>query len=290
MSNFVKQRSQARLSILMYHQIGRFAPMRAHRANYCDHRRFARQMAFLRAGDFRVLSLDDALRCLSGNVPLPARAVVLTFDDAYANFLDYAAPVLAEHGYPATLYAISEWLGERMRWRDPQPGRACPRLMTGAELRSLRAAGIGVGSHGCTHQRLAELSVAEQAAELSDSRARLQEVLGEPVRDLCYPFGSFNADSIRLAAHAGYRSATTCLRGAASAVDHPLILPRKAISYGDNLIGYGWKLLVKHAPKPALQHWRARVAEFPLTAADTSPEAKPRDGVLPPRRIITHDS
>lgn len=250
----------ARLSILMYHQVGRFAPMRAHRANYCDHRRFARQMAMLRSGGFRVLSLDKALRCLAGEHPMPARAIVLTFDDAYANFLDYAAPVLADRGFPATVYAISDWLGQPMRWRDPDPGRERPRLMTGAELRSLRQAGFAVGSHGCTHPRLAELSQQDQGIEISRSRERLQDILGEAVRDLCYPFGSFNRDSIRLAAQAGYRSATTCLRGAATAADHPLVLPRKAISYGDNLIGFVWKLAVKNAPKPELAAWRRRLA------------------------------
>ena len=80
----------ARISILMYHQVGEFAPMRAHRANYCDHRRFARQMAFLHHAGFQVLGLDRALACLRGERPTPARAVVLTFDDAYENFADYA--------------------------------------------------------------------------------------------------------------------------------------------------------------------------------------------------------
>lgn len=253
----------SRLSILMYHQVGRFAPMRAHRANYCDHRRFARQMAMLRLGGFRVLRLDQALACLAGETPMPARALVLTFDDAYANFLDHALPVLAACGFPATVYAISDWLGQPMRWRDPDPSRERPRLMTGAELRSLRQAGIAVGSHCRTHPRLAELSPQAQEVEIRRSRDQLQDILGEPVHDLCYPFGSFNHDSIRLAAQAGYRSATTCLRGAATPADHPLVLPRKAISHGDNLIGYGWKLLVKHAPKPALQAWRARKAELP---------------------------
>ncbi|MBK1648818.1 polysaccharide deacetylase family protein [Rhabdochromatium marinum] len=265
-----RRQSAGQLSILMYHQVGRFAPMRAHRANYCDHRRFARQMALLRAGAFQVLSLEQALRCLAGVSPIPVRALVLTFDDAYANFLDYAAPVLADYGYPATVYAISDWLGQPMRWRDPQPDRATPRLMSGAELRSLHQAGISLGSHSCTHARLAELSPEAQRAELTDSRARLQDILGEPVLDLCYPFGSFNTATLRLAAHAGYRSATTCLRGAATAADHPLLLPRKAISYGDNLLGYSWKLLVKHAPKPALQAWRARRNELPSVVENSA--------------------
>jgi len=44
-----------RISILMYHQVGRFAPMRKHRANYCDAARFAAQMALLHRLGWRVL-------------------------------------------------------------------------------------------------------------------------------------------------------------------------------------------------------------------------------------------
>ncbi len=88
--------------------------------------------------------------------------------------------------------------------------------------------------------------------------------MGEPVRHLCYPFGSFDLGAVRAAAAAGYTSATTCLRGAATPEDHPLVLPRKAISYGDNLIGYWWKLAMKDSPKPVLVEWRRRLAEGPI--------------------------
>jgi hypothetical protein len=65
---------------------------------------------------------------------------------------------------------------------------------------------------------------------------------------------------VQLAEEAGYRSATTCLRGAAGPDDHPLVLPRKAISFGDDRLGYWWKLAVKNAPKPELADWRRRLA------------------------------
>ena len=245
-----------RLSILMYHQVGHFASMRAHRANYCDAGRFRRQMAFLAKGGCRVLSLDQALVGLRGEHPLPARGVVLTFDDAYVNFIEHALPVLQTHGFPAAVYAISGWLGRRMTWLTPEPGRPEPELMTAAQLRALQAAGITVGSHGATHVKLGELPPDAQRRELNDSRKALQDALGSDVVHLCYPFGSFDRSAIDLAAEAGYVSATTCLRGAATPADHPLVLPRKAISFGDNLLGFGWKLLFKHSPMPALTEWR----------------------------------
>jgi peptidoglycan/xylan/chitin deacetylase (PgdA/CDA1 family) len=171
--------------------------------------------------------------------------------------------VLQRHRFPAVVYAISDWVGGRMRWSRPQPGRAEPALMDAGALRAVHAAGITVGSHGASHVRLAGLGRERQRRELADSRAALEDLLGAEVRDLCYPFGSFDADSVALAGELGYRSAMTCLRGAATLADDALVLPRKAISFGDDLIGFGWKLLVKHAPKPALAAWRAHGAAAP---------------------------
>ena len=248
-----------RISILMYHQVGQFPPMRAHRANYCDHRRFARQMGLLHALGWAVLDLDQALAGLRGAGPLPARSVVLTFDDGYDNFADFALPILARYGFTATVYAISGWLGQPIQWYGDEPGRPRPRLMDASRLREIQAAGMTIGSHTATHARLAEVAPAEQRRELSESKAALEDLLGTPVRHLCYPFGSFNLEAVRAAQAAGYVSATTCLRGAATEADHPLVLPRKAISFGDSLLGFAWKLGFKHAPTPELATWRQRM-------------------------------
>ncbi|WP_246172994.1 polysaccharide deacetylase family protein [Thermochromatium tepidum] len=251
----------------MYHQVGVFAPMRTHRANYCDHRRFAAQMALLAHLGYRVLSLDEGLAGLRGERPLPVRAVILTFDDAYDNFAEYAWPVLERHGFPATVYAISAWLGQRADWFAKDPGRPIPTLMTAARLRALHATGlIAIGSHSVDHLRLATLDPEAQRRQLVDSRSALEDILGAPVRHLCYPFGSFDRTTVQLAEEAGYVSATTCLRGAAGPEDHPLVLPRKAISFGDNLLGYWWKLAIKHAPKPELVEWRRRLAKAPASS------------------------
>ena len=158
------------VSILMYHQVGDFARMREHRANYCDHGRFARQMHLIGRLGYRVLDLDTALACLLGLRPMPQRALVLTFDDAYDGFYDYALPVLQSHGFPATVYAISGWIGRRAEWFAKDPGRPIPSLMSAARLREIHAAGMTVGSHTANHVKLGEASRAIQSA-----RARRQQ-------------------------------------------------------------------------------------------------------------------
>jgi len=247
----------------MYHQIGRFAPMRAHRANYCDHRRFAAQMRLTARMGWPVLDLDTALTCLRAERPIPRHALVLTFDDGYEGFLEYALPVLLRHGFPATVYAISGWLGRRAEWFAKDPGRPIPRLLNGTQLRRLKAAGITIGSHTLSHAKLAELDPGSRRQELSQSKSALEGLLGARVDHLCYPFGSFDLDSVRAAAETGYTSATTCLRGPAEPLDHPLALPRKAISFGDDLIGFAWKVLAKNRPKPALLEWRQHLQGLP---------------------------
>jgi len=236
------------VSILMYHQVGDFHGVAAHRALYCHHRRFAAQMAFLRRFGYRVLTMDRVLDCLSGAAPMPSRAVAITFDDGYENFYRHALPELQRHGFPATVFVVAGLVGKPARWLEAD-GLSQPMLMDAPRLRELRRAGITIGSHAVHHVRLAGLAPGRLDAELAGSRTLLEDLLGEPVAHLCYPYGSHDLGVVEAAARAEYRSATTCQRALATAAFDPLALPRKAISLGDNLIGYAWKLLAKNAPK-----------------------------------------
>lgn len=87
--------------------------------------------------------------------------------------------------------------------------------------------------------------------EITLSKSRLEQALGEPVRHFCYPYGSYDDAVVAMAAQAGYDSATTCDRAGAVVGEDPLRLPRKAISFGDSLAGYAWKLHMKQRRKAA---------------------------------------
>ena len=237
-----------RISILMYHQVGDFPPMRGHRSTYCHYRRFTSQMAYLHRFGYSVIGLDAALEGLRGERPIPPRAVVLTFDDGYENFYEYAYPVLARYGFPAMVYLISGLIGKDAEWFAGD-GRATPVLMDADRIRQLRRAGIDFGSHGVSHIKLAQTEPARMREDIFRSKAELEALLGEEVRHFCYPYGSHNDSVVETAREAGYASAVTCERAAAVASDDPLALPRKAISYGDNLVGYFWKLHMKNKPK-----------------------------------------
>lgn len=240
------------VSILMYHQVGRFSSPRKHRAVFCDVGRFRAQMAYLKWTGHHVISLADAYRGIFQGAPLPSRPVVLTFDDGYENFREYAWPILQRYGFPATVYLVSSLLGRSASWLDKDMSDA--RLMDAATIRSLRAEGVHFGSHTLTHCRLSKLDENDQRAEIFESKAELEDILGESVTDFCYPYGNYDIRSRDLVAEAGYNTALTCIRGAANTADNAFEIPRKAISYGDSLIGFLWKLHMKNARKDNSRH------------------------------------
>jgi len=237
-----------KVSILMYHQVGRFPPPAAHRASFCHIRRFKAQMAYLHHFRYKVISLEKALHGLFGEEPMTEHSVVLTFDDGCENFRDYAWPVLRKYRFPATVFLVSSLVGKCAEWlegRDEPP----PKLMDRETLLLLKGKGIVFGSHTRTHSILTSLNALSMKEEIAGSKADLEDLLGEEVRYFCYPNGKFHEQVVATVRDAGYEAALTCERASATPLDDRFALPRKAVSYGDSLLGYFWKLHMKHKRK-----------------------------------------
>lgn len=237
-----------KISILMYHQVGEFSRPAAHRANYCHIRRFKAQMAWLHRFRYRVIGLDEALRCLCGEQPMPQHAVVLTFDDGYQNFYDSAFPVLKRYGFPASVFLVANLLGRDPEWLVGENMISTP-LMSPDTIRTLRRKGILFGSHALSHPRLSQISQEQMRSEVSLSKAKIEAVLEEEVEFFCYPYGDFDDQVVAAVREAGYKAALSCIRASAFGQEDPLLLPRKAISYGDSLAGFWWKVHMKNQQK-----------------------------------------
>lgn len=68
--------------------------------------RLDEQLSYL-GRHYQIISLDDLLHCYERNQPVPARSVVLTFDDGFRDNLDNAFPILQKHGVPATVFVVT---------------------------------------------------------------------------------------------------------------------------------------------------------------------------------------
>ncbi len=166
--------------------------------------------------------------------------VVLTFDDAYRDFLSNAWPILSSHGFGATMFVPTDHVGGRAEW-DRGFGEPAG-LMTWDELRMLAGQGLEIGAHSCSHPYLTRLPPAQVMAEGRNAKARLEAELGRTVDLLAYPYGDQNLLVRRAMAACGYVAALTTEPGLGRLGDNPMAIPRQLIAGGDDLDAFVGKL------------------------------------------------
>lgn len=209
--------------VLMYHHVspsGSFIN--------ASPRNFEDQLAWLSRHGYRSLGSDEFAGHLAGQ-PVPARSVLITFDDGYLDNWVYAYPLLKKYGFRALIFLVTSWMGggsvrphlgqealpptpeHRECERLIESGRADDVALRWSEIRAMQADGtFEFHSHTHTHTRWDKSARAAEkntmmARELAESRASLEEHLGEVSQHLCWPQGYFDGDYVRLAQEAGFR-------------------------------------------------------------------------------------
>ncbi len=152
---------------------------------------FERQMAFLTAAGFQSVSLQQLHDWSQLGAPLPARPVVITFDDGYAGNYRHAFPILERNGLSATFFIISNRVGT-------------PHMLRWEELGEMQRHGMAVGSHTANHPLLSTLDEDRTCDELVGSKRAIEDRLGSPVGFLSLPNGDSNPFYVSVAQRAGY--------------------------------------------------------------------------------------
>jgi peptidoglycan/xylan/chitin deacetylase (PgdA/CDA1 family) len=208
--------------VLCYHRIGGPAELGVTRVAKSA---FTRQMTTLARAGWKTLTLDqfaERLRPGYSAFRTPHSAFLLTFDDGYASLAEHAYPVLADVGFTATTFLITDYVGRLNTWDVRYTWHRLAHLDWDA-IGRWRERGFDFASHTATHPRLTWLSDGRAAAELERSRETLRHRLGpEAVRAVAYPFGARDARIERLAGTAGYELGFGGVRGEGS----PLALAR----------------------------------------------------------------
>ncbi len=179
----------SRLTVLLYHRV---APPAASPLAHLtiSPERFAWQMAKLREGGFAPQRQTDVAAWLGGRGTLPGRAVVVSFDDGYADNVEHAFPVLERLRIPAVTFVLTGKLGGRNDW----DGEAAPwPLMDGAAIRDWTRRGLEFGVHGRTHCSLPGLEEAALADEIDGAQADLGALIGKMPVAFAYPYGHVTA-------------------------------------------------------------------------------------------------
>ena len=178
-----------RIPILMYHRISRDDERGIHPYYkvVTTPEVFMQHMALLAESGYRVIGLDTAVELLRRHdtdvkQDLPAKPVVITFDDGFSDFYTEAYPVLASHGFTATVFLPTSFID------NPERTIMGKSFLTWSQVRELSNVSITFGSHSVSHRAMDALPKTEIDNELRHSKETIEDKIGKPVHTFSCPY------------------------------------------------------------------------------------------------------
>ena len=169
---------------------------------------FESHLKYLTDAGYHVITLDDLLYALAQGRELPAKPVILTFDDGYEDNYTNAFPLLQKYDMVGHFFIISDFVNQE------RPG-----YMTWPQIEEMAAAGQRFGSHSRDHPSLKGQSDDYLVWQALGGKEALEEHLGQHPRWISYPAGQYDDRTIAVYKSAGYWGGLTTQQGATHTLD-----------------------------------------------------------------------
>ena len=169
---------------------------------------------------------------LSGhNTNLPAKPIVISFDDGYRDNYENAYPILRKYNIPATFFLTTGFIGTGQipRWDKAYYNDGKNLMLSWQQVREMRGYGITFGSHTLTHPFLTRISRKQAQKEICLSKDIIEQKTGMPITTFSYPSGNFDSDIKQIVKEAGYSAAVSTIPGYNSTHDDVHALKRNVI-------------------------------------------------------------
>lgn len=216
------------MPILMYHSVSDDLGGRRGRPLTVTPRMFAEHLEYLGSEGFSGHSVRELVAAWDGGERLGPKPVILTFDDAYRDFHSNALPVISRHGFSATVYVTTAYIGSSTNPLTGDRGHHRP-VLSVEELRDLVEAGIECGAHSHTHPQLDDVPPARLRGEVTRPKEVLEDQLQAPVLTFAYPYGYHDQAAKEAVAAAGYEAACRVGNMACAADADRFALPRLTV-------------------------------------------------------------
>ncbi len=181
--------STLEVPILLYHHI---STEQSGNRYFISPAVFRQQIQTLHDLGFTSLTVAQLADLLINGGLLPAKPVVITFDDGDSDVYTNAYPVLKEFGFTASFYIVAGYLNGKD-------------FVTSAQLQELVAAGWEIGSHSYNHVDLT-IDHDQLRKELVDSKIKIEDATGVKVHTIAYPFGKVDEEVLNKTSDYGYKA------------------------------------------------------------------------------------
>ncbi|WP_424769315.1 polysaccharide deacetylase family protein [Paenibacillus sp. sgz302251] len=232
---FEVEESADKVTVLMYHHIIPKSQLKKHHFTkngklidmVVTLEEFTKQMNYLKEQNYTVLSLKEFELFITNQKKVPAKSVLITFDDGYKNVFEFAYPVLKKHEFSAVQLIITGLITERTVSYDSS-------LLQYASIDELKEASdvFDYGNHthslhhrddnGVTYLKLYDCE------KIQEDLAKANEWLGHS-KTFAAPYGEYDANTLDILKELKFKMAFTVSPGYAEPSQHILEIPRYAI-------------------------------------------------------------
>lgn len=163
---------------------------------------FRAQMQYLAENGYTTIDLYDLSLAILGKKELPAKPVILTFDDGYADNYLNAFPVLQEYGLTGTFFVVTEFIDQNREG-----------YMTWEMAKEMAAAGNRIEPHSRTHPDLRGQPREKLIWEILGPQETIAYHLGYKPQFFNYPAGRYDEAVIQILQELNFWGAVTTMGG-----------------------------------------------------------------------------
>jgi peptidoglycan/xylan/chitin deacetylase (PgdA/CDA1 family) len=171
--------------ILCYHQIREWRSTDSKTAqNYIvPVQTFRDQINMLADSGYHTILPDQLYAYLTTGAALPAKPIMLTFDDTDLEQFTVAKPEMEKHGFKGVFFVMTVSLGR-------------PHYMSKEQVKELSDAGNAVASHTWDHHSVKQYQGQDWVTQIEKPSKQLETITGKPIHFFAYPFGLWNPAAI----------------------------------------------------------------------------------------------
>lgn len=233
------------IKVLMYHRVIEKIPKKYNHWHYVTISEFKKQMKLIDRLGYTPITFMDYKLYLEDKLTLPAKPIILTFDDGYLDTFINAVPILVEMNMRAVIFVMGNRKLKRALWDELDDDDVCP-LMEDEQILEAKKLNFEIGAHSLNHRILIDLSNKEVTVEIKKSKEQIESILNEQIYTFAYPYGVVDERLEKIVSDSGYLFACGVYTGSPKFGETMYDFRRLAINHHTTIMNFGLKLLLPY--------------------------------------------
>lgn len=191
--------ARKQVPVLCYHQIRDWTSKDSKSAKdyIIPVQTFKEHIKMLADSGYHSIQPDQLYNYLAYGDPLPAKPVMISFDDTDYDQFTVGNQELKKYGFKGVYFIMTVSIGRNGKYR----------YMSSSDIKELSDEGNTIGSHTYDHQNVKKLQGDDWVKQIDKPTQKLEEIIGKKIAHFAYPFGLWNEEAIAQLKKRGFKDA-----------------------------------------------------------------------------------